>query len=79
MQWSSDSKAVYVYKQGEVPITINRLDIASGKLTPVRDVMPANRTGVVAVGPVTCDMRVVGCAYSYFETLSGMYVVTGLR
>lgn len=79
MQWSVDSKALYIYKAGEVPITIYRLDIASGKLTTVRDVMPANRAGVVSIGPVTCDMRVEGCAYSYFETLSGMYVVKGLR
>jgi len=79
MQWSADSKALYIYKPGEIPVTIYRLDIASGKITPVRDVMPANRAGVVSIGPVACDMNAKGCAYSYFQTLSGMYVVTGLR
>ena len=63
----------------EMPVTIYRFDIASQKLTAVRDIMPSNRAGVVSVGPIVCDIRVAGCAYSYMETLSGMYVVTGLR
>ncbi|HSS96213.1 MAG TPA: protein kinase [Terriglobales bacterium] len=79
MQWSEDSKSIFVYRQGEAPVSIYRFDIASRKLTPVRDVMPANRAGVISVSPLMCDMHVAGCAYSYFETLSGMYVVTGLH
>jgi hypothetical protein len=79
MQWAEDSKSIFLYRLGESPVSIYRFDIASGKLALVRDVMPANRAGVVSIGPVVCDMKAVGCAYSYFETLSGMYVVTGLR
>lgn len=79
MQWSADSRSLFLYKSAEIPITIYRFEIASGKLTPVREVKPANRSGVVSVGPVVCDMQAAGCAYSYFETLSGMYVITGLR
>ncbi|HEY6182070.1 MAG TPA: protein kinase [Terriglobales bacterium] len=79
MQWSADSKSLFLYKAAEIPITIYRFEIASGKLTPVREVKPANRAGVVSVGPVVCDMEAAGCAYSYFETLSGTYVITGLH
>ena len=55
MQWSADSKALYLYKTGQMPIKIYRLDIASGKLTTVRDVMPANRAGVVL--DRSCNVR----------------------
>jgi len=79
MQWSADSRSLFLYKSAEIPITIYRFEIASGKLTPVREVKPANRSGVVSVGPVVCDMQAAGCTYSYFETLSDMYVITGLR
>ena len=79
MQWSQDGKALYLYKYGDMPTTIFRLDIASGKITPIRDVTPAERAGVVSVGPVMCDPTATGCAYSYYQTLSVMYVVTGLQ
>jgi serine/threonine protein kinase/Tol biopolymer transport system component len=79
MGWSADSKNLYVYKPAEVPINISSLEIATGKLTPVREVRPEDRGGVVSVGPVFCNPAATGCAYSYYHTLSVMWVVTGVR
>jgi hypothetical protein len=79
MQWSADSKALYVYKDGTMPTVIERLDIASGKLFPAREITPADRGGVVSIGPVMCNNTASACAYSDYQTLSVLYVVTGLR
>ncbi len=79
MGWSADSKNLYVYKPAETPITISSLEIATGKITTVREVRPADRGGVVSIGPVVCNSTATGCAYSYYHTLSVMWVVTGLR
>ena len=79
MGWSPDSKELYLYMPAEMPITISKLDIATGKITSLREVRPADRGGVVSVGPVLCDSAATGCAYSYYHTLSVMWVVKGLR
>jgi hypothetical protein len=78
-QWSADSKAVYVFRQGEVPLKIERLDIASGKMKPVRELVPADVGGVVSIGPVITNLDASEFAYSYYQTLSVLYVISGLN
>jgi Tol biopolymer transport system component len=78
-QWSSDSKAVYVYRQGEMPLKIERLDVATGKMQPVRELVPTDLGGVVSIGPVVTDVNASEFAYSYYQTLSVLYVISGLN
>ncbi len=78
-QWSADSKALYVFRQGEVPLKIERLDIATGKMTPVRELVPADLGGVVSIGPVITNVNADEFAYSYYQTLSVLYVISGLN
>jgi len=79
MQWSADSKSLYVYKEGQMPVTIERLDIATGKISSIREIKPADKGGVVSIGPIMCNHTASECAYSNYQTLSVLYVVTGLR
>jgi hypothetical protein len=78
-QWTADSKALYVFRQGEVPLTIQRLDIATGKMKSVRELVPAGPGGVVSIGPVITDVNASEFAYSYYQTLSVLYVISGLN
>jgi len=78
-QWSADSKALYVFQPGDVPLKIQRLDIATGKMKPVRDVVPADLGGVVSIGPVITNVNASEFAYSYYQTLSVLYVVSGVK
>jgi serine/threonine protein kinase/dipeptidyl aminopeptidase/acylaminoacyl peptidase len=79
MQWSADSKALYLYRPGDVPLNVYRLDIATQKVTLVRDLAPADRGGLVFIGPAVTNYQASEFAYSYMQILSVMYVVTGLR
>jgi hypothetical protein len=45
----------------------------------VREIKPADKGGVVSVGPVMCDNTASACVYSDYRTLSVLYVATGLR
>jgi hypothetical protein len=76
--WSADSKALYVYRTGELPLKIQRLDIATGKTKPVRELVPADQGGVVSIAPVVTNMDASEFAYTYYQTLSVLYVVSGL-
>jgi Tol biopolymer transport system component len=78
-QWSSDSKALYVYRSGDVPLKIQRLDIATGKMQLVRELFPADLGGVVSIGPVITNLNASEFAYSYFQTLSVLYIISGVN
>jgi len=78
-QWSADSQALYVFRQGEVPLKIQRLDITTGKMKVVRELAPADPGGVVSIGPVITNVSASEFAYSYYQTLSVLYVISGLN
>ncbi len=78
-QWSADSKALFVFRPGEVPLTVQRLDIATGKMKAVRQLVPADRGGVVSIAPVITNLNASEFAYSSYQTLSVLYVISGLN
>ena len=77
--WSADSQALFVYRTGEMPLKIQRLDIATGKTKPVRELVPADLGGVVSIAPVITNVDASEFAYTYYQTLSVLYVVSGLN
>jgi len=78
-QWSADSQALYVYRTGDVPVKIQRLDIATGKMKLVRELLPADLGGVVSIGPVITNTSASEFAYSYYQTLSVLYIISGVN
>ena len=78
-QWSADSRALYVYQPGEPPVKVYRLDIATGKKDLVKELAPDDRGGVVSIGPVVTNPTGSEFAYSYYQMLSVLYVVSGLH
>jgi eukaryotic-like serine/threonine-protein kinase len=78
-RWSEDGKAFYIYRLAEIPMKIYRFEIATGKMTPIRELTPIDRAGVVRIAPVVTNSRASEFAYSYYQTLSVLYVVSGLR
>jgi Tol biopolymer transport system component len=78
-QWSADSKSLYVYHTGDVPMDIYRLELATGKITSIRSLLPTSRTGVVSIAPVVTNPEANAFLYSYLQTTSVLYVVSGLK
>ncbi len=79
IRWSTDSRALYVYSAEEISVKIERFEIATGKLTELRQVTPADRAGVVRIAPMVAAPDASEFAYTYYQTLSVLYVVSGLR
>jgi serine/threonine protein kinase/Tol biopolymer transport system component len=78
-QWSADSRALYVYREGEIPLNVYRLDISTGKKDLIKRIIPDDHAGVVSIGPVVTNPQGSQFAYSYYQVLSVLYVVSGLR
>jgi eukaryotic-like serine/threonine-protein kinase len=78
-QWSADSSALYVYRFGAMPVRIFRLDIHTGKRTLVKELQPSTHAGVVSIAPVTMSPDAKRFAYSYYQNLSSLFVISGLK
>jgi WD40 repeat protein len=79
VQWSSDGSVLYGYHLGELPSRIYKVSIDSGKQTVVRELRPGVPAGVVMVAPVQVSRDGTRFAYSYNQTLSVLYLISGLR
>jgi eukaryotic-like serine/threonine-protein kinase len=79
VQWSEDGSSLYGYHAGEIPSRVYRVAFASGKETPVQEFRPGVPAGVVTVAPVVASRDGKKFAYSYNQTLSVLYLISGLR
>lgn len=79
LQWSNDGSRLYGSHIGEVPGKIYQVQIATGKETVVQELNPGVPAGVVMVGPIVVSRDGARFLYSYNQTLSVLYLISGLR
>ena len=77
--WTADGRSLYVYKGGELPAKVYRLEIASGNRTLWKQLMPPDPAGVEFVGPVLPTPDGKSYVYGYRRLLSDLYLVEGLQ
>ena len=75
--WCEDGSAIFVAGR-QLPISIDRLDLSSGRRTPWATITPSDSAGVrFAVPMITPDGKY--WTLSVARVLTGLYVVDGLR
>jgi eukaryotic-like serine/threonine-protein kinase len=79
VKWSSDGRFLYIYKSGELPAKVYRVDIESGSRTLWKPLMPPDPAGVEFVGPVLPTPDGKSYVYGYRRLLSDLYLVEGLQ
>jgi eukaryotic-like serine/threonine-protein kinase len=79
IEWSADSKSLYVYRPGEFPAKVSQLDLTTGKRTLWRSLAPADPAGVSQIGPIVMTPDGASYIYGYHRTLSDLYLVEGLK
>jgi eukaryotic-like serine/threonine-protein kinase len=79
VQWSSNGSLIYGYHRGEFPSWVYQIEIATGRETAVQELRPGAPAGVVIVAPVVVSRDGRNFAYTYNQTMSVLYVVTGLE
>jgi len=79
IRFSRDGGELYVFRPGQLPIQIQRVDLESGRAAPLLQLAPADPAGVTGIfaALLTADAR--GYAYGYRRVLSDLYLVDGLR
>jgi serine/threonine protein kinase len=79
LRFSPDGKTLYLWKRGEVPARVTRLEIESGRREPFKSLIPADPAGVERISNVVVTPDGKGYAYCYTRLLSDLFVVEGLR
>jgi len=77
--WSADGRSLWIFRRGEMPAPVYRVDLTSGRREVWKTLVPADPAGVSSVLEfrVTPDGR--SYAYSYRRILSDLYLVEGLK
>ena len=77
--WGADGNMLFVYRPGELPAKVYRLDLTTGQRKPWRELMPPDPAGVEYVGPILPTPDGHAYVYGYRRLLSDLYLVEGLR
>jgi len=79
VQWTGDSSELYVYRPGELPARVWRVDLASGERTFWGEIAPSDPAGVFGIDYLAISPDGEGYVYSYRRLLSTLYLFEGLQ
>ena len=79
INWSQDGRSIYLYRSGEVPAKVYRLELASGTKSVWKQIAPLDPTGVSTIGPILMTPDGKTYVYGFHRTLGDLYLVEGLK
>ncbi len=79
VMWSPDGRSLFVVTRMPPGVRVDRLEPASGRRTPWKTLMPADKAGLVDTSFVFLSGDARTYVYSYRRFLSTLFLVDGLR
>ncbi len=79
IRWGTEDNTLFVYRPGDLPAKVYRLDLVTGQRKPWRELMPPDPAGVEYVGPILPTPDGKAYVYGYRRLLSDLYLVEGLK
>ncbi len=77
--WSSDGRSLFVYRLGEVPATVNKLELTTGRKQVIKQLVPPDVSGVTDISSILITPDGNNYVYEYGRTLSDLYLVNDLK
>ncbi len=77
--WGPDAGSVLVARGRGLPRRIDLVDLDTGRSTPWKELIPADRAGMIDIGFIHFSDDGRSYVYSYRRALSTLYLATGLR
>lgn len=68
-----------MFRRGEVPARIDRLEIATGRRQEWKKLVPSDPSGVFSIADLRITPKGDSYFYSYRRILSELYVAVGMR
>ncbi|MEP6800738.1 MAG: protein kinase [Acidobacteriota bacterium] len=79
LRFSPDDKFLYLWKRGDVPARVTRLEVSTGTREIWKDLLPVDPAGVERISNVLISPDAKSYAYCYARLLSDLFVVEGLK
>jgi len=79
LRWSPDGRSVFVYRRGDVPARLFKLDASTGTRTLWKEIAPADPAGVATYDGIFLNADVTSYAYCFDRDLTDLFLVQGLR
>jgi hypothetical protein len=79
VQWSEDQSSIYGYFSGQIPTKVYKVNVTTGKKTLVQELQPETTAGAVTITSVCVNRDGSRFAYSNYQVLSDLYIISGLR
>ncbi len=79
MRWSPDGRALWLSREDEIGLHVERLDMATGRRSPLTDIPVARHPGLLGVGEPNLSDDASAYAYIATEYVSHVFVVEGIR
>jgi hypothetical protein len=77
--WSADASALFVRNGTDVPARVDRVEVATGRRTLLKEMGPADRAGLFIFDPLSVSKDGAQYAYRYSKRLSTLFVVSPSR
>jgi len=77
--WSSDGQFLYCYRMGAVPANILRVEVATGRSTPWKQLMPPDPVGIVYLSDIHFSADMKSYVYGFQRKMDVLYLVEGLH
>ena len=77
--WSGDGQSLYVYSWDDVSLKVSRLNLATGRKELLKEVTPADRTGIFYPPTMILTPDGKGYVYSLRRILMELFLVDGLK
>ena len=77
--WSADGRSLWLFRRGEVPAPVLRLDLTTGRRDLWRNLVPPDPGGVYSIIQFRITPSGDTFFYSYTRLLSQLYLVRGLK
>jgi Tol biopolymer transport system component len=79
VRWSADGRSVLVFRANQLPVRVEKMDLESGRRMLVRELAPADRSGVTGINGVSMSGDGKWYAYGYGRDVSQLFTVEGVR
>lgn len=79
LHFSTDNRSLFVWKRGDVPARVSKVDVETGRRELWKELLPADPAGVERISNVLVAPDGKSYAYSYARLLSDLFVVEGLK
>jgi hypothetical protein len=77
--WSTDGASLWLFRRGQVPAPIYRLELATGRRHLWKTLVPPDPAGVYSIDEFKITPGADAYFYSYRRVISELYVVAGVR